>query len=97
MSVDQQHSSGGWQDERQKIDGHLRPAINVLASAVPPKVPPYHALIRIPNQAMADASVRQTLAVLVENRSGSVARKEAVGVRPSKIATDKRLTAKLDG
>jgi hypothetical protein len=43
VSVDPQHSSGGWQDERQKIDGHTEARNHRLASAVPPNVPPYHA------------------------------------------------------
>src|SRR5262249_60978459 len=43
----------------------LRPAIRLLASGVLPKVPPYHALILMPNQAITDASAaKPTLAVI---------------------------------
>src|SRR5215472_14586715 len=44
----------------------LKPAIRALASTVFPNVPPYHALILMPNQAMAAASAAR--AMLATNR-----------------------------
>ena len=48
VAVEPKRSGDSRQDERQNV-GTLRLEIRLLASAVAPKVPPYHALIRIPN------------------------------------------------
>jgi hypothetical protein len=48
-------AAAGKKSARMSTDT-LRPAIRLLASPVSPSVTPYHALILIPNQAIADAS-----------------------------------------